>query len=289
MTTPLLVTGGSGYLGGELLRAAGPGAAASYLSSDPPSLTGANWLRLDVRDERAVEEAFRRIRPAAVVHTAYLQEGPEAEATNVLGSAHVAGAAVRAGARLVHVSTDVVFDGRSHAPYRESDPANPLTAYGRSKLEAERRVLASHPGALVVRTSLMVGRARPGRQEQAVLAAARGESEATYFEDEWRSPVLVADLALALLELAGRDRGGRAAPGRAPRPHPLRARLPDRSGARPVAGAPAPGSPGGVGHWSGRPAAYSTRAGRVRSFGPPSGARAPVPRIRPTWTIGSGG
>ena len=208
MTTPLLVTGGSGYLGGELLRAAGPGAAASYLSSDPPSLTGANWLRLDVRDERAVEEAFRRIRPAAVVHTAYLQEGPEAEATNVLGSAHVAGAAVRAGARLVHVSTDVVFDGRSHAPYRESDPANPLTAYGRSKLEAERRVLASHPGALVVRTSLMVGRARPGRQEQAVLAAARGESEATYFEDEWRSPVLVADLALALLELAGRDEAG---------------------------------------------------------------------------------
>ncbi len=208
MTTPLLVTGGSGYLGGELLRAAGPGAAASYLSSDPPSLTGANWLRLDVRDERAVEEAFRRIRPAAVVHTAYLQEGPEAEATNVLGSAHVAGAAVRAGARLVHVSTDVVFDGRSHAPYRESDPANPLTAYGRSKLEAERRVLASHPGALVVRTSLMVGRARPGRQEQAVLAAARGESEATYFDDEWRSPVLVADLALALLELAGRDEAG---------------------------------------------------------------------------------
>ena len=151
MSAALLVTGGTGYLGSELLRAAGPGAAATYFSSQPPELPGVEWLRLDVRDEEAVGAAFEQARPAAVVHTAYLQEGAEARDTNVLGSAHVAVAAARAGARLVHVSTDVVFDGRAQAPYSETDTPNPLTAYGRSKLEAERRVLAAHPAALVVR------------------------------------------------------------------------------------------------------------------------------------------
>ena len=113
----------------------------------------------------------------------------------------MAAAAATGGARLFHISTDLVFDGTNPEPYTEDDDPNPLDDYGRSKLEAERRVLALHPEALVVRTSLLVGRERPGRQEQVVLEAARGEREVTFFEDEWRSPVLVSDLATALLEL----------------------------------------------------------------------------------------
>jgi dTDP-4-dehydrorhamnose reductase len=99
------------------------------------------------------------------------------------------------------MSTDLVFDGTKPEPYTEDDEPNPLDDYGRSKLEAERRVLALHPEALVVRTSLLVGREQPGRQEQMVLQAARGERDLAFFEDEWRSPVLVSDLAAALLEL----------------------------------------------------------------------------------------
>jgi dTDP-4-dehydrorhamnose reductase len=181
---------------------------ATRLTSSEAAGPALEWARLDVRDAAAVDQLFERVRPAAVVHTAYLQRGPEAWSTNVAGSANVAAAAARARARLIHVSTDLVFDGTGRRPYREDDPAEPLTDYGRSKLEAEREVLAAHPDALVVRTSLMFGGAEPGPQERLVADAADAESGIEFFEDEWRSPVLVDDLAAALVELAHRAERG---------------------------------------------------------------------------------
>jgi dTDP-4-dehydrorhamnose reductase len=154
-----------------------------------------------------VTACFESARPRAVIHTAYLQEGPRAWETNVAGSANVARAAAGTGVRLVHVSTDVLFDGEKEGAYTEDDKPTPVTDYGRSKAEAEREVVAAHPSALIVRTSLMVG-AEPGRQERAVLASARGQSDVAFFTDEVRSPVLVQDLAAALVELAGRDESG---------------------------------------------------------------------------------
>ena len=208
MSGPLLVIGGSGYLGHALLRSAEPPVVATHLTSPTAPAPGAEWQRLDVRDAAAVGRAFADVRPAAVIHTAYRREEPDAWATNVVGAAKVAGAAARAGARLVHISTDLVFDGTAVRPYTEDDEPLPATPYGRTKLEGEREVQAAHPDALVVRTSLMVGGDEPGRQEQLVLAAARGESDIAFFEDERRSPLLVDDLAAALVELAGRRESG---------------------------------------------------------------------------------
>jgi dTDP-4-dehydrorhamnose reductase len=186
----LLITGGSGYLGGELVRQAGATAAHP---------------RLELLDPAAVRRGFEAASPSAVIHTAYRQEDPR---VNTDGSAAVAQAAAEIGARLIHLSTDIVFDGRASTAYTEDDEPNPLDDYGRSKLEAERRVLELHPGALVVRTSLLVGREQPGRHEQAVLEAARGDRDMTFFEDEWRSPILVSDLAAALLQLTGLEAAG---------------------------------------------------------------------------------
>jgi dTDP-4-dehydrorhamnose reductase len=186
----LLVTGGCGYLGREVLaRAPGRGwsVRGTWFERLPPP-AGA-WMRVDVRDPGAVGEAMAGV--DAVVHTAYRQHG-DAWEINALGSEVVARAA--AGRRLVHLSSDLVFRG-DRGRYREEDEPDPVSDYGRSKAEAERRVAAAHPGATMARTSLIYGGAEPGPQER--LAA----ENTRFFVDELRSPVQVGDLAEALLDL----------------------------------------------------------------------------------------
>jgi dTDP-4-dehydrorhamnose reductase len=205
---PLLVTGGSGYLGSELLRqAAGRPLAATHLSR-PPTGDEADWLRLDVRDAEAVGRALARLRPAAVIHTAYRQEGEGAREITVDGAAAVAAAARATGARLIHLSSDVIFDGTKPTPYDERDPPSPITDYGRAKADAELAVRDAHPEALLVRTSLIYGGRERSRHERLALEAAGGADELAFFDDELRSPVVVADLAAALLELVGREESG---------------------------------------------------------------------------------
>jgi dTDP-4-dehydrorhamnose reductase len=183
------VTGATGFLGRELLRLA-------------PEATGE---RVDVRDAHAVHELLGRLRPDVVIHTAYRQDGDGARDIVVDGSENVARAARTVGARLVHLSTDVIFDGRKGSPYVEEDRPSPCTAYGAAKAEAEERVAAAAPDALLVRTSLIVG--GPGHAPSKHELAAESP-EMTFFEDEIRSPVQVGDLAAALLELAALDVSG---------------------------------------------------------------------------------
>jgi dTDP-4-dehydrorhamnose reductase len=182
----LLVTGGSGYLGRELLR-----------RTDAVGISSADT---DIRDARAVSALFERLRPRAVINTAYRGDD---RATTCDGAVHVAGAAAALGARLVQVSTDVVFDGEKGEPYVEEDDPAPLTDYGRDKADAERGVLEVHPTALVVRTSLIYGGPEPGPQER--LAR---DVDAGFFTDEVRCPIQVGDLAEALIELTAADSSG---------------------------------------------------------------------------------
>jgi dTDP-4-dehydrorhamnose reductase len=222
----LLVTGGSGYLGGVVVELA---AAAGW------EVTAAGSRDVDVRDAGAVVPFVVARRPNAVVHTAYVRDGPDAWSVNVGGSEALARAAVAVGARLVHVSTDVVFDGRAGRPYREDDPVSPVNDYGRSKAAAETRVLAVDPTAVVVRTSLIYsGPSRPpGPQERAAVDPA-----ATFHTDELRSPVQVADLARALLELVHLDVHGPIHVGGAE--GVSRHRFAELVAGHPVRGAPAP-------------------------------------------------
>ena len=148
------------------------------------------------------------LRPQAVVHTAYRETGAEAHDVNVAGSRNVARAAAEIGVRLVHVSTDLVFDGMLGRPYTEEDEPRPIIDYGRQKLDAERAVGEICPGALIVRTSLIYGGDEPSRHEQIALDAAAGRATMKFFSDELRSPVQVGDLAQVLLELAESDVAG---------------------------------------------------------------------------------
>jgi dTDP-4-dehydrorhamnose reductase len=156
----------------------------------------AEWVRVDVRDPDAVRSAVAGC--GAVIHTAYRQV-EDAWSINVEGSAVVAAAA--RDVRLVHLSSDIVFDG-TRGRYREDDPVAPVHAYGRSKAEAERLVAELHPAAAIVRTSLIYGGAEAGPQERLAREPRR------FFVDEIRSPVQVEDLARALLELAELDYAG---------------------------------------------------------------------------------
>jgi dTDP-4-dehydrorhamnose reductase len=188
------VTGGSGYLGRVVAERA-TAAGWSVVAASPSSATHTH----DVRDAGQIDALVAAVEPRAVVHTAYRPDGPDARPTIVDGSAAVARAAAAAGARLVHVSTDVVFDGRAGRPYVEDDPPCPLTAYGRAKADAEDLVLAADPAAVVVRTSLIVG--GPGRPPSPHERMAF-DPAAVLFTDEWRCPVSVDDLADVLVELS---------------------------------------------------------------------------------------
>ena len=116
--------------------------------------------RFDLEDETTIAAVIDALRPDAVVNAAAFtavdqaEDEPErAEQVNARAPAALARAAAAAGARLIHLSTDYVFDGRADAPYPETAPTNPVGSYGRTKLAGERAVLASAADAIVVRTS----------------------------------------------------------------------------------------------------------------------------------------
>lgn len=164
----------------------------------------------DITDSAAVDSV---IEPGDVVINcaAYTDvDGAEsaettAHAVNALGAEHVAKACARAGARLIHVSTDYVFSGVFAAtphPYETGDATGPLNAYGRTKLAGELAVLAALPTAQVVRTS-WVYTGGAGRDFVAVMRRlAAGDGPIDVVADQVGSPTYVADLCAALLQIA---------------------------------------------------------------------------------------
>lgn len=146
-----LITGADGQLG-EALRATVP---AGW------RVLGFGSGSLDIADEAATLRVFERERPNLVINAgAYTavdaaeSEPERAAAINTRGAANVAAASVAVGARVFHVSTDFVFDGRQSRPYAPDDPANPLSVYGRTKLDGEHDVARIAGGrALIVRTA----------------------------------------------------------------------------------------------------------------------------------------
>lgn len=203
------ITGGTGYLGQALVRQLtqrGYPVGATFFSTPPPKNTPTapvlRWYAVDIRDREALLTAFTDFRPTVVIHTACRHDGPELQAVTTTGARLVAEVAQQMGVRFLHLSSDVIFSGTLGRPYTESDLPDPVTAYGRAKAEAEYQVLAVHPQATIIRTSLIYGFDPLDRHSRFILEIADGKRSDRLFHDEYRCPIMVDDLVAALLELA---------------------------------------------------------------------------------------
>jgi dTDP-4-dehydrorhamnose reductase len=200
----LLVTGAAGMLGLDVCDAA---SAAGH------DAIGFSRAELDVSDQAAVASAVGDARPDAVVNcAAYTNvDGAETEealavAVNALGAGSVASAASAVGAWTIHISTDYVFDGTKPEPYVESDPVNPMSAYGRSKLAGERAVAGAAPAShTIVRSSWLFGAHGPCFPAT-ILRLAQERDELTVVDDQVGCPTFTGHLATALVKLAEEPR-----------------------------------------------------------------------------------
>jgi dTDP-4-dehydrorhamnose reductase len=197
---PILISGASGTLGRAFARLCRKRNLAYRLLSRQD---------MDITDPDSVERALAHHQPWAVVNTAGYVRVDDAEhevercmRENAIGPAILAAACARHGIHLTTFSSDLVFDGQRDTPYVESSAVSPLNVYGRSKAEAEQRVLDKHPGALVVRSSAFFG---PWDKHNfvtlALQAFERGDSF-TAASDMVVSPTYVPDLVHACLDLA---------------------------------------------------------------------------------------
>jgi dTDP-4-dehydrorhamnose reductase len=190
-----LITGGGGQLASDL---------AGLLEDDARAFTREE---LDICDERAVERAYREVEPDVVFNCAAFHnldacEREPARAWSVNVEA-VRGLA-RRGARLVHISTNYVFDGRREEPYGEEDLPAPRSVYALSKLAGEYAALAYGEGSLVVRTAGLYGRhgsaSKGGNFVQRMLTRAREDGTLRVVADQRLAPTFTADLAEAILQ-----------------------------------------------------------------------------------------
>lgn len=200
-----LVLGAGGMLGR---------AVAEVLEGASPGTVSATRAEADVTDRFRLEAEVERLRPDLIINCAAYTDvdGCEidrdrARRVNAEGAENAALAAAAVGCPIVHVSTDFVFDGRKSVPYTEDDAPAPLSEYGRTKLEGERRVAAAAPHHLIVRSSWLYG---PGRANfvDAILSRAANGGGLRVVNDQFGSPTYVVDLAHALLLLIRKNARG---------------------------------------------------------------------------------
>jgi dTDP-4-dehydrorhamnose reductase len=210
----ILITGASGNLGGYLLRELADSGeqVTAWSGGRTGTMFGIPLRPVALTDREAVVSAFRDVRPNIVLHTAALSSMAEcfrdpgrAQAINWGGTILLADLAEEAGARLLLVSTDLVFDGEK-GDYREDDPPNPLSVYGWTKQAAEQAALAA-TGAVVVRVSLLFGPTVAGRPAffDDQLSRLREDKPLVCFADEWRTPLGLRAAARGLLAVARSD------------------------------------------------------------------------------------
>jgi dTDP-4-dehydrorhamnose reductase len=205
----ILITGGEGQLGTELIAQA---------KAHGTELLAPTLAQMDLTDPAQVDAFWDAFRPEALINAAAYTAVDRAEtepdlayAVNAAAPAYLAGRCRRAGIPLIHISTDYVFDGLKGSPYLEEDPLSPLGVYGRSKAEGESAVRGALDRHLIIRTSWLYS-AHGANFVKTVMRLAAERDELRIVDDQLGSPTSAADLAGALLSIAGRLGAGAELP-----------------------------------------------------------------------------
>ncbi|MEW6350111.1 MAG: SDR family oxidoreductase [Thermodesulfobacteriota bacterium] len=211
----ILITGGSGFLGGNLLKIASRqfGVYGTYHRFLPPDNGPWKWVHLDIRNRNEVDATLAAINPKAIIHAGGIggiarceADKGAAYAVNVVGTGNVAQIARRRGIRLIHVSTDLVFDGlKGH--YTEDDQPNPVCCYGETKRRSEDAVSNLLENYSIVRSSLLFGWNRwsnvsSGSFAEGILHELESGTHYQACGDEFRSPLSVGIFCECLMEFA---------------------------------------------------------------------------------------
>ena len=197
--TRYLITGGRGMLGTDL----------STVLADR-DVTTLGRAELDISNASAVRAAVEGY--DFVINTAAYTRVDDAEAneaeaamTNAVGPSNLALATAEAGALLVHLSTDYVFDGTATSPYDEDSPTRPASAYGRTKADGERRALDANPdGTFIVRTAWLYGE-HGGNFAKTMLALGSARPDVSVVTDQVGQPTWTMDLARQIVALMDSD------------------------------------------------------------------------------------
>ncbi len=206
---PVVLIGAAGMLGGELACV-----LRDRFGNRADRLLHLFDLDLNICEPAAVSAKLAELRPSVVINAAAYTnvDGCEADealahAVNATGVGNLAAACGSVDAKLVHISTDFVFDGTSTRPYRPDDRVNPLSAYGRTKLAGEKALTNSGCRYLLVRTSWLFGLLGKNFVE-AILARAESGEALTVVTDQVGCPTLASDLAGGIADLLDADATG---------------------------------------------------------------------------------
>jgi dTDP-4-dehydrorhamnose reductase len=203
----IAIIGGDGQLGSDLKSA-----LCRHDISAPPHSS------LDVTNDEAVLKYLETRKPDAVINTSAFHDVPKCELhpasaflVNSVGPRNLARACKKIAARLVHISTDYVFDGALGRPYTEVDLPAPLMVYGASKLAGEHLALSENPNTIIARVTGLFGRnpcrAKPGGRNfvELMLHVGREKGEVTVVTDQKCCPTYTKDLALQITTLLEAD------------------------------------------------------------------------------------
>lgn len=179
----------------------------------PVNTDGVQSVRLDISSEKAIEDLVEKLQPEVIIHTAAwgdlekCEEHPEqAFHINTTSTEVFAETSEKTGSRFIFISSDMVFDGKN-GNYKETDETIPLNVYGKTKLNAEKFIKAICTNYVIARAALIYGLPITGSNsfsEKIIRQVSAGQTM-PLFTDQYRSPILVQNLAEALLELSGND------------------------------------------------------------------------------------